>query len=340
MDFNNIEQLVGGMTDFLATHDIKNADLISCDAYIMGKDKNERLEHLMEIDKYGEYLGRYWNSMSNTSNFKDDSDVTIYTRSDGHLAAIWCRIHGMIDLYELFDYYDGYYVGARYMAMGRNVSNMMFAYYVTSGHKVTDIIELIGNNPGESVLVNRYSFGYDGDIAVLKSETRQGYEYSGGAYKLKSETDLLEKADSADDAGSRGDRVIDDQKELCKQLKEKAKSCKTLEDYVNAFFDVISVASDNPEEDISYTAGTNPFALPGMTPECVFNLMRWTPQEDDEYYQFQIEIRFDVGEEKIPFDNLYRDYDKDFRTQVLESESFKALKDKKITNVSIEVIET
>lgn len=340
MDFNNIEQLVGGMTGYLATHDLKNADLIKYDTYILGKDKDERIEHLMEIDKYGEYLGRYWNSMSNTSNFKDDSEITFFIRPDGHMAAVWCRIHGMIDLYELFDYYDGYYVGARYMAMGKNVNCMMFAYYVTSGHKVSQIIEMIGADPSESVMINRYSFEYDGDAANLVSAVREGYKCVKGSYKLKSQADLLEEDADGDGDGSREDRVIDDQKELCKKLKEKAKDCETLEDYVNAFFEVISVAADNPEEDVSYTAGTNPFALPGMKPECMFNLMRWTPQEDDEYYQFQMEIKLDVGDEKIPYDNMYRDYDTDFRAQVLESESFNALKDRKILKVNIQVIET
>ena len=67
--------------------------------------------------------------------------------------------------------------------------------------------------------------------------------------------------------------------------------------------------------------------------------MRWTPQEDDEFYQLQMNISLDTGDGKIPYDNMMDDGG-DLKEKVFLSESFKALKDKKILGVDIEVIET
>ena len=46
-------------------------------------------------------------------------------------------------IYEIFDHYDGYFVGTRYMVMGRNVKPMLFAYYVLEGDKVSEILEML-----------------------------------------------------------------------------------------------------------------------------------------------------------------------------------------------------
>ena len=69
--------------------------------------------------------------------------------------------------------------------------------------------------------------------------------------------------------------------------------------------------------------------------------MRWTPSEDDEYYQLQLNVIFDIKDEEIPYDNK-NDVEgaEALRESVLNSDSFNALKEKKIKKVTVEVVET
>ena len=335
MDFGDIGQIIKTAQEYLATHDIYKADLMSCDSTELGKNTDERILKLIGLDKYGEYLGRYWHTMSSSPNYQSGNKITFFIRKDGKLGGIWSSIMGMIDTYEVFDHYDGYYVGTRYMSMGSNVSAMFFAYYVTEEDKVKEIIEMSTIGLPEMANITRIVLEYDGEAATAVSAVNQSYRLSGSGYDLKNENDLLAPEEDHD----RSSRVIDNQKALCKKLKARVKKCKTLEDYVEAFFEVIETAKENPEEDISYTAGTNPISFPGHENECLFNLMRCTPQEDDEYYQLQMDIKLDVGDEKIPYDIAYDDSG-DLKQKVLGSESFKALKDREILGVDIAVIET
>ena len=336
MDFGDIGQIIKTAQEYLATHDIYKADLMSCDSTELGKNTDERILKLIGLDKYGEYLGRYWHTMSSSPNYQSGNKITFFIRKDGKLGGIWSSIMGMIDTYEVFDHYDGYYVGTRYMVMGSNVSAMFIAFYITEGDKVKEIIEMSPIGLPDMVHVTRIALDYDGEKATASSAVQQKYTLKGSGYVLANEADLL---NVEDDDYDRPDRVIDDQKALCKKLKARVKKCKTLEEYVDAFFEVIERAKENPEEDISYTAGTNPVSFPGHENECLFNLMRCTPQEDDEYYQLQMDIKLDVGDEKIPYDIAYDDSG-DLKQKVLGSESFKALKDREILGVDIAVIET
>ena len=336
MDFNDIGQIITNAQEHLATHDIYKADLVSCDSTVLGKDTDERILRLIELDKYGEYLGRYWHTMSSSPNYKNGNKITFFIRKDGKLGGIWSSIMGMIDTYEVFDHYDGYYVGTRYMVMGRNVSPMFIAFYITEGDNVKEIIEMSPIGLPDTVHVARIALDYDGETATASSAVQQKYTLKGSGYVLANEADLL---NVEDDDHDRSDRVIDDQKALCKKLKARVKKCTTLEEYVDAFFEVIETARENPEEDISYTAGTYPISIPGYENDCMFNLMRCTPQEDDEYYQLQMDIKLDTGGEKIPYDTIYDDGGK-LKEKVLASDSFAALKDRKILSVDIGVIET
>lgn len=336
MDFCDIGQIVQTAQDYLATHDIYKAELMSCDSTVLDRNTDERILKLIELDTYGEYLGRYWHTMSSSSDYKSNNKITFFIREDGKLGGIWSSVMGMIDTYEVFDYYDGYHVGTRYMSMGSKVSAMFFAYYVTDGDKVKEIIELSAIGLPDKVNITRIALEYEGETATAVSGLNQSFRLSDSGYVLTNENDLLKH--EKNDYG-RSDRVIDNQKMLCRKLKKLAKECKTLEEYVNAFFEVIATAKENPEEEVSYTAGTNPISFPGHANECLFNLMRWTPQEDDEFYQLQMNISFDTGNVKIPYDNEMGD-GADLKEKVLSSKSYNALKDKKILDVSIEVVET
>jgi hypothetical protein len=336
MEFNDAGQIIQTAHDYLSTHDIYKSELKSCDPIVLGKDTDESILKLVELDKYGEYLGRYWHTMSSSPDFKNNNTITFFVRKDGKLGGIRSSILGMIDTYEIFDYYDGYHVGTRYLVRGESVSPLFFAYYVTDGDKVKEIIEMTVIGLPEMASITRIALEYEGEAATAVSAFNRSFRESDSGYVLISEDDLL---NSGEDDHDSSDRIIDDQKALCKKLKKRIKKCKTLEEYVYAFFEVIATAKDNPEEEVSYTAGTNPISFPGYENECIFNLMRWTPQEDDEFYQLEMNISLDVGDEKIPYDNRMDDGG-DLKEMVISSESFKALKDKKILGVDIEVIET
>lgn len=336
MDFSNIDEVMDNMRSYLDSHSLKDNDLMSCDEYVLGEGSNGKIDRLIELDKHGEYLGRYWNAISTDRDLRSNSKITFYVRKDGRLGGVWNRIGGMIDNYEIFDHYDGYFVGTRYMVMGRNVKPMLFAYYVLDGDKVSEILEMLIAVEGR-VVVNHFKFDYLGDDVSLRSEIRKIYEKTPYGYSL-----IKQIVPDEDEVSEDFERVIDDQKDLCKQLKKAVKDCKDLEELVNAFFDVIRTAESNPEEEISYTAGTSPvYIKTGFGPEVIFNLMRWTPTEDDEFYQLQLNVEFDTEGKTIPYD-VMNDADgiDALQKAVLESKSFQAFRDKKIKRVTVEVIET
>jgi hypothetical protein len=69
--------------------------------------------------------------------------------------------------------------------------------------------------------------------------------------------------------------------------------------------------------------------------------MRWTPTEDDEFYQLQLNVEFDTEGKTIPYDVMNDADGKDeLQKAILGSRSFMAFKDKKIKRVTVEVIET
>ena len=336
MDLNNIDEIIKNMEDYMASHSLRDNDLMNCDEYVLGSGSNPLIDKLIKDDKYGEYLGRYWNSVSSSPDFRSNSKITFFVRQDGRLGGIWNRIGGMLDNYEIFDYYDGYFVGTRYLVMGRNVKPMLFAYYILDGDKVSEIMEMF-IAVKERAVVNHFEFDYLGDIASLRSETRKIYEETPYGYSL-----VKQIVPDEDEVPEDFERVIDDQQDLCRQLKKAVKDCNDLEGLVNTFFDVIRTAEYNPEEEISYTAGTSPIYIDtGFGPEVIFNLMRWTPAEDDEFYQLQLEVEFDTCGETIPYDVMNDADGKDeLQKAILGSRSFMAFKDKKIKRVTVEVIET
>ena len=183
MDFSNIDEVMDNMRSYLDSHSLKDNDLMGCDEYVLGEGSNGKIDKLMELDKYGEYLGRYWNSISSDNKLRSNSKITFYVRKDGRLGGVWNRIGGMIDNYEIFDHYDGYFVGVRYMVTGRNVKPMLFACYVLDGDKVSEILEILIAVEDKAV-INHFRFDYLGDEALLSSEIRKIYEKTPYGYIL------------------------------------------------------------------------------------------------------------------------------------------------------------
>ena len=339
MDFSSVTDLIDGMKEYYDSHNIRKSDIFMYEELKEGRNTDPRLRELIDRDRYGEYIGRCARSwIDSDKSGPKVSDLTFYLRPDGRVAGVWNSINGMFDAYEVFDYHDGYYTGAMYNIVGRMEQHMNFTYYIVNGDgRVTEMLNISGGmvaRKGEYVLVRRTVVDCEGDETVLVSSTDLRYKKTGGGYKLIDESDNMAKSEPED-------RVIDDQKELCKQLKKAVKTCGTLEEIVNTFFDVIKNARENPEEDITYTAGSSPYEAFGLPSECLFTLMRWTPAEDDEFYQLELNVTFDLNCEKIPYDNKYNvEGPAELRESVLSSESFNALKDKPIRKISVKVNET
>ena len=339
IDFNNVTELLNGMKEYYDSHDIRNSDIFKYEELKLGRNPDPGIKDLVDRDKYGEHIGRCargWIS-SDTGTPKVNS-ISFYRMPDGRLAGVWNSIGGMMDAYEIFDHHDGYFTGAMYNIMGRMEHHMNFTYYIVN--KEGRVIEMFSIYGGTAALVSEYVtvtetvIDYDGDETVLKSSTDYKFKKTGDGYELLNEYDNTV-------THSPEKRVFDNQHGLCRELKKAVKKCGTLEEVVNAFFDVIKTAKENPEEEISYTAGSSPYAELGLPQDSFFTLMRWTPTEDDEYYQLQLNVTFDLKGEKIPYDSK-NDVEgaEALRESVLNSESFKALKDKKIKKINVEVIET
>ena len=341
MDFNNVSELLNGMKEYYDSHDIRNSSLFVYDAYKVDEETDPRIKSLIDKDKYGEYIGRCmrdWLATDGPGQPKIN-DITVYLKPDGHIAGVWNSIGGFSDSYEVFFYRNGYYTGAMYSVIGNFETNNSFTYYIVNDEgKVTEMINIYGGMvalTSQYVTITKTVLDYDGDETIMKSSEDYRYKKTDKGYELFAEEDNM------DESFKDEDRVIDNQKALCKKLKKAVKSCSTLEEIVNTFFDIIKTAKENPEEEISYTAGANPFAAFMGSDGCMFNLMRWTPTEDDEYYQLSLDVVFEELDIKVPYDNMNDVEGADaLKKDVLNSESFKALKDKKIRDIVVEVIET
>lgn len=343
MDFHNISELLGGMADFYDTHSIRDLNLFAYDSFELTDDPAPRLKELVDKDKHGEYLGcvlRSWCPAGEPVTHPGQpkiNNITVFLRPDNRPAAVWNNIANMTDSYDVFDYHDGYYTDAQYSFLGKSEIHQSFVYYLQNEDgRVKEMISIYGGTlclNGNYVTITRTVLDYNGDETVLISSTDFRYKKTDDGYVLTDETDITTPPDY-------GDCVIDDQKELCKKLKKKIKKTMSLEEITRTFFDVIATAEPNPEEMIEYSAGTFPFTYPGMDTMCTFTIMRQTPDGEDEYYQLVMDVYFDT-DEKIPFDSKWHDEDDDDLLEfILNSDSFNAFKDKRITKIDIRVDQT
>ena len=341
MDFNNVSDLLEGMRSYYDSHDIHKSDVSSYDAFKLNDNPEPRLKALVDKDRYGEYLGQVLKRWTDPYDPMHMSDITVYLMPDDRVAGVVNHIGGMMGVYELFEYHDGYYTGAEYSITGNMESHNKFTYYILNDEgKVTKMLSIYGgmiSYNSDMQLITRMLLDYEGDNTILKSSEELRYKRTADGFKLFDEQDVLTKKDNAE----REERVIDDQKALYKTLKKRVKTCSTLEDVVEVFFEVISEAEYNPEEEITYTAGTSQIAALLGYNESMFNLMRWTTAEDDEYYQLQVDVEFDIKDEQIPYDNMNDANDVEgMKDRVLDSASFKALSGRKIKKIKVDLVET
>ena len=119
--------------------------------------------------------------------------------------------------------------------------------------------------------------------------------------------------------------------ELYDKLQKATDDCSTLEELVEAFFDVIGETEAGDEEELEYVGGFVPYLN-----KCMFALMRQVPTEDGEFDQLQMDISFAESDQTIHYDHMvYDSGDGDLKEYVLNSESYNALKEIEITNIEI-----
>ncbi len=126
----------------------------------------------------------------------------------------------------------------------------------------------------------------------------------------------------------------DRQESLCKKLNSKIGSETSLDRAVDIFFDVISKANHNDNEMLLYEVG--------LYPDCCFCLVRQIPNDDEEYCQLHLELHFEITEvnENLSECKWLEKGDDDLKEYILNSESYRVLKEMKATQLNIFVDET
>ena len=334
MDLNNVSDLINGMKEFYDTHDIRKTDIFGYDSFELGRKADPKIKELVSKDKYGEYIGFCTRSWIDSDRDNQGGGITFYLRPDGRPAGVW-KPNMIGDLYEIFDYQDGYYTSAMYTIMGFMENKSNFIYYVLGDDgKVSEMIQIYGGMiiiNSKTINITRMKFEYDGDTTILKSNITYIYKKTADGYEF-----VEQESGNGDQ-----ERVIDDQSELGEELRARITDGMSLEEIVRTFFDVVKNAPENPEEDIQFVAGTNPYFNPFRTENCTLEIVRSTPTEGDEFYQLDMTVRFESEDEEIPYDTNYNTEGNDALLEfILGCASFNALKDKKIRGVDIEVYET
>lgn len=133
---------------------------------------------------------------------------------------------------------------------------------------------------------------------------------------------------------------FDNQKALAKNLKSKINKKMSLDEAIDAFFSAVADAEPGVEEMYLFEAGCCSIDL--NTEAFSFSLVRQTPSEDGEYYQLYLDVRYEICDElKGINESLWHDEtDGDLREYVLNSEAYKAVKDRKILKIRAGVDET
>ena len=340
IDFNNVQGLMDFYRDFMSSHDVENIDFsgykkirLSDEAEVASVD---RLKELMEKDSCGECLGRYFHQIKG-----DDTDDKyrykfVFAIFDGDrlLAILQQPLPNSFAL-ELFEYYDGYYVGAKCVVVTKLFASEL-TFYMTSGDKVTEMITFYDIDLIKKARVDRTELEYVDGKASVKSSVASLYKKSAKGYEPEKQWDLLHPPKSP----RKTKRVFDNQKKLCKMLENETKQVATLDQAIDAFFKVVSEAKPNDEEMLLYEVGC--YSFDGSEESCLFSLVRQTPTRDDEFYQMHMEITYKAGEEERQLSECewHETGNDDLRDYVYRSKAYNVLKNKPVLKIMVWVDET
>ena len=340
VDFDNIQGLMDFYREFMSSHDVENIDFSGYRKICLGDEaeaaSDARLKEQMDRDSHGECLGRYFHQIKG-----DDTDdkyryKDVFAIFDGdRLLAILQQPLPKSFAFELFEYYDGYYVGAKCVVVTKLFASEL-TFYMTSGVKVTEMITFYDLDLIKKARVDRTELEYVDGKASVKSSVASLYKKSAKGYEPEKQWDLLHPPKSP----RKTKRVFDNQKKLCKMLENETKQVATLDQAIDAFFKVVSEAKPNDEEMLLYEVGC--YAFDGPEEKCQFCLVRQTPTRDDEFYQMHMVVTYEAGEEERQLNESewYEEGDDDLRDYVHQSKAYNVLKDKQILKIQVWVDET
>lgn len=351
IDFNNAESIAGAAKEFVSSHDLSAVDLSGYrKCHIGDADDIEKFPFLKELiskDKFGEYLGSYYYQLKNEKNLDKEHSVYAYFDDDSRVMAIAYNPSSKSCALEFFEYFENYYVGLMFVSIGCELIGCSsdkpdfligrVTYYVYDGGKVTRMITAHDLSSIKKFRIDNMELSYENGGAVINSSTAYIYKTLKSGFVLDKQWDKLNPpADSS--SGSK--RRIDNQKKLCRKLEKKIGRDMSLDEAIQAFFDVVAEAKPNDEEMLLYEVGCYSFGED--TEKCYFSLVRQTPSPDDEFYQMHLELQYDICDEVRSLSECewYEKGDDDLQEYVKNSEAYNVLKDKPVKKISVWVDET
>ena len=349
IDFNNAESIASAAKEFVSSHDLLTLDFNGYrKCHIGDEDDIENfpvLKELISKDKYGEYLGSFYNQLKNENSLDKEHSVYAYFDDDSRVMAIAQNPSAPSYALEFFEYFENYYVGLMFVAIGwasLGLSNDKpdfligrVTYYVCDGGKVTRMITAHDLSLIKKFRIDTTELSYKDGETVINSSTARIYKTLKKGFVLDKECDKL---NPPADSSSSSKRRIDNQKKLCKKLEKKIDQDMSLDEAMQAFLDVVAEAKPNDEAMLSYEVGCYSFDGPE---NCYFCLVRQTPSPDDEFYQMHLELQYDICDEVRSLnEGEWCEKGDDLQEYVKNSEAYNALKDKPIKKISVWTDET
>lgn len=345
IDFNDVSGLLNFYKDFVSSHDLESVDYSGYKQIHIGdEDDMASSKHLLELmakDRYGEYLGRYYAQLKREKSLEKYNSVYAVFDGDDRLSAIQNWHSKMNYCSEIFEYYDDYYVGLKYVLVklspdSKLINTADLTFYISDGNRTSQMITVYDLSAIRKMRVDKTVLQYDNETASVKSSTASFYKQKANKYELEKQVDLL----SPPPETSTKKPVYDNQKKLCRKLEKSVRQDMTLEQAVDAFFTVVAEAKPNDEEMLLYEVGCYPYG--STSKRCFFSLVRQTPARDGEYYQMHLQVIFEAGDdvEKLHECEWHEEGDDDLREVVLKSEAYGVLKGKDIAGIEVWADET
>lgn len=345
IDFDNVQSLIDYYHDFTASHDLANIDLSEFRNIHIGDEAEmasaEHLRELMEKDTCGECLGKFYHQLKMEKSLeKHDSVYAVFDDDDRLLAIIkWATSSSFC--MELLEYSEDFFVGFKFVVLSsytdkKPVIESDLTFYVPSGNVVTEMITVYDLTSINKARVDKIELEYIEGKASVKSNVASLYKMTSKGFELEKQSDRLNPPEPR----RKPKRVNDNQKKLCKMLEEEVKQVTTLDQAIDAFFKVVSLAKPNDEEMLLYEVGC--YSFDGPDKNCEFCLVRQTPTRDDEFYQMHMELIFEAGEEEQKLDECewHEKGDDDLRDYVHQSNAYNVLKNKQFSKIRVWVDET
>ena len=346
IDFNKAESIDRAAKEFVSSHDLLKVDFSGYrKCHIGDEDDIEKFPVLKEMirkDKCGEYLGSYYNQLKNEKNLGKEHSVYAFFDDDSRVMAVASYQSAKSYAAEFFEYFENYYVGLMFVSIGWSNDNSNFligrvTYYIYDEGKVTRMITAHDLSSIKKSRIDNTELAYKDGETVIVSSTARIYKMLKSGFELDKQWDKL---NPPADSSSGYKRRIDNQKKLCKKLEKKIDRDMSLDEAIQAFFDVVTEAKPNDEEMLLYEVGC--YSFDENPKNCMFSLVRQTPSPDDEFYQLHLELQYDICDEVRSLSECewYEKGDDDLQEYVKNSEAYNVLKDKPIKEIRVWVDET